>query len=271
MLRPALWLALLALAALPLAACGSDTEATAAQGSTAEALLRETFRTPVESGRLDLNARCDGATLTVRGPFADTRGTPRFDLDVSASGHGHSLDGGATSTGDRAFVTYEGTDYEVPAQIVALLRAKLEQGRGVLLGLDPARWIRHPEIAGERGTGADRVIRITGDVDVPRLLADLDRLRARLGGGSGGAPSARERRELAAKVRDARVEVATGAEDRRLRGLLVTGRVRGKGAVRLELTLTEVGEEQTIEAPPDPRPFAELVERFPGLPGVPTP
>jgi hypothetical protein len=262
--RPALWLVLLAMAVLPLAACGGETEATAAQDSTATALLRETFSNLPESGRIDLSAKGDGATLTVRGPFADVgaRGIPRFALEATAEHGGRTLRAGATSIGDKGYVVYEGTAYEVPDQLFRLLRATLEARGGPTLGLDPTRWIRDPRVAGESGDGSARVIRITGAVDVPRLLADLQRLRRLAPGGPAPGMTARERRALARKVRNARVEVSTGAEDRRLRGLLVTAQVRGKGAVRLEVTLTKVGEPQTIEAPPDPQPFAELLQRF---------
>jgi len=283
MRRPLLWLLLAVLAVLPLAACGaSEGETAAASDSSAQALLRETFAPEQrpESGKLDLSLDAKGAAVTVRGPFATEgeRSLPRFALALTARGRGQDIAAGATSTGEAGFLSFQGTNYEVPAQLFRTLRASFEQaqsqGAGALLGLDPSRWITQAEVAGEAEVGEDSTLRVTGGVDVPRMLEDVERL-ARLAGQLGGrqAPGLdpRERAEIAASVRDARVEVFTGAEDQVLRRLLVTATARHEGAttpLKLDVTLTDVDEEQDIEAPADARPLEELLRRFGGLQGL---
>jgi len=268
-------LALVAIAVTALAGCGGGGSPTAAP-SDARGLLRETFSPDrrVESGRLDLALRQGDRRLAVRGPFA-TEGegsAPRFALDVDAEG----LSAGVTSTGEEGFVEFAGQAYAIPGAMFRTLRANLEEGQRqgarsfATLGIDPTRWVTDPRTAGEAKVGEDAALRIRGGVDVPRMLEDLDRLAqraGRLGGAAGGPPrlGAGERRELERAVRNARVEVFTGAEDRVLRRLVLAFDLRDEGATRLDLRLTDVNEEQTIEAPGDARPLDELLERFGGL------
>jgi len=281
--RPLTWLLLVVLAVGPIAACGgSEGAAAGADGATAEAVLRDTFAPEqrAESGKLDLRLDAKGTAITLRGPFA-TRGErvlPDFAFALTARGWGQDIAAGATSTGDAGFLRFEGRDYELPTQLYRTLRASVEQGQrqgaGAVLGLDPARWITSPRHAGEAKVGEDATLRITGGVDVPRMLEDLERLArlaGQLGGGSAPGLDARERREIVDAVRDARVEVFTGAEDRVLRRLVVTATARDGARttpLRLELTLTDVNEDQDIEAPTDARPLHELLQRFGGMQGL---
>ena len=71
--------------------------------------------------------------------------------------------------------------------------------------------------------------------------------------------------DAADQVKDLKVTVFTGADDQILRRLVVEGSaVTGGATALLDLTLTKVGEELTIEAPKDAKPFAELLGQFQG-------
>lgn len=297
--HPVLALLLACALSLSLAACGGSGEAADAR-TDVNALLRDTFAPGkrIESGRLDLALRIDPrgtgsarlrgpSTLSVRGPFAmGAEGRlPRFALEATFEGAGQRLGAGAVSTGEQGFVTYQGRSYELSGPVFRQLRAAYEQAQAersgepslAALGIDPRRWMTDAENAGEARVGDDDVVRITGGVDVGRLLDDLDgaferAARLGLGAGAGKAPARlteAQKEEIRRGVQEApRVELYTGAEDRILRRMVVDLEVRDPAetdavaAVRLDVSVTDVDEEQAIEAPKDPRPFSELRERL---------
>jgi hypothetical protein len=293
--RPLVLLALAAVLALAVAACGgSDDEASSS--TSVDQLLRQTFSgdREVASGRLDLSLKIEGSggeaagmggPVTVRlfGPFTsegDGR-LPRFALDAELQGGGQRITAGVTSTGDEGFVSFQGRDYEVSDQVFRAFRAGYEeaQKRGgsgqsfASLGMDPRRWLKDARTAGEATVGDAETIKITGGVDVAALLDDVDRALAKareLGLENADklptrlSPEQRRRAEQA--VEDVRVEIYTGKEDsilRRLRlDLRIADRDAGSGALALDLTLTGVNDDQEISAPSDPRPFAELADQL---------
>jgi hypothetical protein len=292
-LRSLVLLALAALAALTVVACGSGSQAAAPSGDVGT-LLRDTFSgdRQVESGRLDLTVRLQSASagpviVRLAGPFeseGDGR-LPKFALDAEVRGAGHVLTAGATSTGDEGYVTFQGQAYALAGPVFQQLKAGFEEaqkqaGGGAsfaALGIDPRRWLTDARIVGEAKVGDADTVQITGRVDVAALLDDIDtalaaaralglqgadKLPARLG------PADRRRIERAVKAAD--VQIYTGRDDRILRRLHVDLRLahpsgKGTGTVALDLTLTGVNEDQDIAAPSDPRPFSALTDRLGGL------
>ncbi|HWT24889.1 MAG TPA: hypothetical protein VN213_15410 [Solirubrobacteraceae bacterium] len=276
-------------------ACGGG-EDRATRASDVNALLRDTFAgdKDIDSGRLDLRLRIaprgaaarglDGPVdVRLTGPF-ESEGAgrlPRFALDAEIASDGGSLTAGATSTGDAGYVAFMGRAYELAGPVFRQFKAGYEQaqkqGRGqsfAALGMNPRAWLRDARNAGEAKVGDADTIKITGTVDVPALLDDVERAleRARALGGAGRLPERlgpAKRRAAERAVRDARVEIYTGRDDRILRRLHVDLRLAGergaRAAVTLDLSLTEVNEGQDISAPSDPRPFSELTNRLGGL------
>jgi hypothetical protein len=294
--RPLVRLALAALLALGIAACGDDGARPASQRTDVDQLLQDTFAggREVTSGRLDLRLRVEArgaaarglpgpVALRLRGPFASEGAgrLPRFALAAELDGGLLRIDAGATSTGDAGYVRFAGEDYAVPGVLFRQLQAAYEEaqrqgGSFAALGIDPRRWLTDAQNAGEATVGDVETIKITGRVDVRALLDDIDTALGRaaaLGLPHAGSlperltPAQRERAERA--VERARVEIFTGRDDRILRRLRVDLRVaderEGGADVDLDLTLTEVNDEQQIEAPSDPRPFDELTEQLGGL------
>jgi hypothetical protein len=292
-LRPLLAVLAVLLAA-GVAACGgepSETEATA--GSDPVQLLADTFanRTQVASGRVALDVAVDGrgrmarelggpVSLRLAGPFERQEGRlPAFKLDLAIDGAGQTLAAGATSTGEQGFVNLQGTDYALSDLIYRQLQAGYEQAHKedpAGLGLEPQRWVTDPVNAGEARVGDEDTIKVTGGVDVARMLDDVDTALAQASAlglpGHGGRPSGlteRHKRHIAQAVEKAGVEVYTGRQDRILRRLVATLDVEdpdrpraGGAAVKLDLSLTALGEEQAIEAPSGARPFQELQSRL---------
>ena len=277
--------------------CGGDS---ADSGTSVDQLLDETFASgkSIDWGRLDsaLDVASDSGDpvrLQVSGPF-QSQGAgrlPQLDVDASFSGGGQSLEGGVTATADRAFVSYGGDTYEIAGPVFQQFKAGYEeaakQSSGqkdqslASLGIDPRRWLTNAQNAGEAKVGDTDTIKITGDVDVPKLLDDVDgaleQVR-RLGvQGSEQLPQRLtddEKRQVEEAVEKLDVEIYTGADDRILRRMVIAlgikapeGGEQGADAVdlRFDLQLLEVNEDQAIEAPQNAKSFDELVQQLEGL------
>jgi hypothetical protein len=295
---------LLALLALGLVAgCGGDEAADS--GTDVDQLLKDTFdgSKPIDSGRLSiaLDVEAQGGTssegplaIKVAGPFqSEGKGRlPRLDIEGSLEGGGQSMSGGLTATGDQAFVTIGDKTYEVAGAVYEQFKAGYEESAKraageqdqslASLGIDPRRWLTNARNAGESKVGDTDTIKITGDVDVPKLLDDvnaaLEKVRSLGVQGSEQIPeklTETEKRQTAEAIDRLSVEIHTGAEDRLLRRIVVAAGISlpegstSDGTESLELRfdfqLLDVNEDQEIEAPDDARPFEELLKQIEGL------
>jgi len=277
------------LAGLALVGCGGSGDA--ADGNTdVNELLRDTFSgdNEISSGRLDaaVDVKADStAAIKLSGPFQSTGEgkLPKLALEASFEGDGQSLTGGVTSTGDQGFVSFGGTSYEIAGPVFQQFKAGYEESAKqgtqkdqslASLGMDPRRWLTNARNAGEAKVGDTDTVKITGDVDVPKLLDDVNRALGRIRSlGVQGADrlpeqlTDAERKQVADAVEDLGVEIYTGADDRILRRMVIALRARGEQAsqtadVRFDLQLLDVNEDQDIEAPGDAKPFEELVKKL---------
>jgi hypothetical protein len=289
-------LAFLLVALLAVAGCGGDDEA-ADSSTDVDQLLKETFEggKSIESGKisltLDASSEGDDQPLLVKvsGPFQSEGAgrLPQLDIDASLEGGGQSMSGGITTTADQAFVTIEGSTYEVSGPVFEQFKAGYEESAKqstdenqslASLGIDPRRWLTNARNEGESQVGDTETIKITGDVDVPKLLDDvnaaLEKVRSLGVQGSDQIPEKltdEEKRETAEAIQELSVEIHTGADDRILRRIVVTMSVvppeDGAGVVDLkfDLQLLDVNEDQEIEAPADAKPFEDLLQQLEGL------
>lgn len=293
-------IAICALAALLAWGCGGTANAE----SDPQALLEETFSGEggVDSGVLDLalsasSDRPSGGSLTaaLEGPF-ETRGPeqpPLTDVEVSlkalGGGEDIDIDGGLTITEDAAFVSFGGQSYAVDdatfatfAEEFANSSADREQGAagGTLLeqfGIEPSEWLTDVSNEGIEEIGGVETVHISGSPDVARIIADVVALDP-----TGDALGTLGAEQLADSVGAASIDLYTGADDKILRRLDLAIAFTDAAASGGELDLTlsigiaDVNQEQTIEAPPDPRPLGELIPGGLGLldpsnPGSPLP
>jgi hypothetical protein len=288
---------------LALVAVGCGGGDAADSNTDVDQLLEETFAggKAIESGRislgLDIASRGGKAseplTIKLSGPF-ESQGKarlPLLDIDASLEGGGQSMSGGVTTTPDQAYVTISGTAYEIAGPVYQQFKAGYEQSAKeasggkdqslASLGIDPRRWLTNARNAGESKVGDTDTIKITGDVDVPKLLVDvngaLEQVRALGVQGSDQIPerlTEEEKRQTAEAIDELNVEIHTGAEDRILRRIVIAmgltapeGSPQGADSVdvRFDLQLQEVNEKQEIEPPGDARPFGELLEQLEGF------
>jgi hypothetical protein len=302
-LRP-LMLLVTAVLAIAVAACGGggDDKDSASSSTDVNQLLKQTFsegKTP-KSGKLHVALKLDGnfagaaasgpVSVTLDGPF-ESQGSgrlPKFDMDAALSGAGQNFKAGATSTGEKGFVSFQGQDYVVSDQVFNQFKASYEQavkqssGQSkqqslATLGIDPAAWLKNPKNEGEAKVGDSDTIKITGDVDTNRILDDISKAasQARSLGiqGTENLPSEltpEQRKQAAEAIKNLRVEIFTGKDDTILRRLHVAFDLKSgneNANVDVDFSYTDVNEGQDIKSPSNAKPFDQLLGQLQGLAG----
>ena len=297
---------LLAVLALILGACGSDEDdgAGASSDDDVNALLEQTFtgEKKMESGKLAVNftleAQGEGAEelqgpvkVTLEGPFdaTDKESMPKFALQASLQGAGQNLQAGATSTGDKGFVSFQGTEYVVADQVFQQFKTQYEQARKqaesqqdeqqslATLGMDPRKWLVDPKTDGETQVGDTDTVKITAGIDMDALLDDADKAleaAAALGATQGQEIPERltdeQRRQVGELIKDPRIELYTGKDDSILRKLVLSLGIDvpdsgGSGTMSLDVEITELNEPQDIAEPENAQPFDQLLQQLGGL------
>jgi len=302
-LRPALLLSLLAALALALAACGGSDEGGGEEVSSStdvNELLTKTFTgaKKVDSGNLNLSMKIEAqggsselqgpVNISLAGPFQaqDGGALPKFKLEASIEGGGQNIKAGATSTGEKGFLSFQGTDYVVDDQVFRQFKAGYEEAQKqnskqeqsfASLGMDPRKWLTDPKNEGDAKVGDDDTVKITGGVDVAKLLDDVNRALEKassLGlGGAGEVPeklTEEQRQQVLEAVKDPRVEIYTGKEDQILRRMVVNLGIddaasKTSGTIAFDVSITDLNEDQDIAEPADAKPFSELLGQFGGL------
>lgn len=273
-----------------LAGCGGGGDG----GSDATDLLNRAFAKSVSSGRVSMDGQItvdgiDALRTPIRfkasGPFASERAGSRggYDLDLKIGvGAGQTLDTGSLSTGDRSFVKFEESWYQVDArQARGAPGAERCGARAIARG---ARgWVDEARDAGTQTVDGVKTTHVSGRLDVRRTLRGLSGFLRRCGralgagGGVSQALSAADLDRAASVVRDPDFEVYVGKSDglihrisarldahvppadrKRLGGL-------SGGSLELSVNLTHLNRPQRIEAPDDSRPIAELSRRLGGV------
>jgi hypothetical protein len=296
-LRPLALLSLLAAVALIVAACGSGgSDGEKASSSTdVNDLLTQTFSgaKKVDSGNIDVSVRLDAkgantglsgpVTAKLSGPF-QVQGDgklPKFKFDLAFEGAGQSVTAGATSTGKKGYVSFQGTDYVVSDQVFKQFEAGYEETRKksksgkqpqsfASLGMDPRKWLTDPKNEGDAKVGDDDAIKITGGVDVAKLLDDVNTAMGKassLGLQNAQVPqklTAAQQRQVEEAVKDPKVEIYTGKDDSILRRMVIRFGVDDKpskttATVALDIAVTDVNEDQSISEPDNAKPFDQLV------------
>ncbi len=292
-----LLLAVLALVALTLSACGGGLADKSAQD-----VLKETFGPDkqIKSGKLDLRVAFDGQAvgatqgplkIALKGPFSSSGSgkLPTFDLTANLDIGGQAVAAGALVTGEKAFLKFAGQNFQVSDAAfkqASSLYAKDQKGNEKSsgpsissLGIEPLKWLRDPKQAGEEDVGGTGTVHVTSRVDVPAMLLDVNKLLARdavsgaaasAGGQVPDELTAAQRELIAESVKNATLDVFTGKDDGILRRLNVqitfdVPEAQRKnasgltaGTLGFDLVFSELNEKQEIKAPSSSRPLSEL-------------
>lgn len=272
------------------------------EGADVDTVLENTFSedadAQIDSGRFALDVGLDAAegagSLSVSAAF-ETRGDgelPLLDIDAEVELSDRVLAGGLTLTGDAGFVALRlpgedaVTQYELSPEAFDQLdqiqaQTQDQAGESCLsdlgtLGVDPRNWLTDAQIADESAdVEGTETVRIAGGVDVAAFLDDLNPLLECAGSlsvlGTEQVPSrltGEQQAQLAAAIGQAQVVLEAGKEDSVLRRLQLqlSGEDDGQPVdAALEYTASALNEDQSIEAPEDPQPFAALVPKLGGL------
>src|SRR6266545_4035475 len=85
---------------------------------------------------------------------------------------------GATSTGEKGFLSLNGQEYAVSEEVFRQFKAGYEQAvkqaarrQGkqqslAALGIDPRRWLKNPRNEGDAKVGDDDTVKVSADIDV---------------------------------------------------------------------------------------------------------
>ncbi|UGS37965.1 hypothetical protein DSM104329_04387 [Capillimicrobium parvum] len=280
---PSLLIALL-LAAFAAAGCGGGGNGGGgdAAGASPTELLNTTFGgdTSIRSGRLTLALDADvqgvakPVTFKLSGPFETSESKtelPKFSFELAVTSGGATQRIGATSTGDKGFLSYKGVDYAVPddlfKQFADGYRQSAQQGAKqgsapslTSLGIDPLKWLTDPRRAGETDVGGVRTVHLTAGIDVPKLLGDVRTAAGKVGSASSQAQqlSQADVQQLAKSVKSAKVDIYTGADDRKLRKFVLDLQL-ATGHVALTLQFDELNQPQDVTAPADAKSITGLL------------
>lgn len=285
-------LALALASALLVAACGGG-----GNNEDPQQVLNQTFSNPtsIQSGTFDLDFRIEtsggdnpGSIEVKLGGRFQSRPNgqfPEFDIDASLNGAGGSQSfsgaGGLTSTGDAAFVSYQGTEYAVPQQLYdeftstyAQLQGQKKSGKsGSLLGalnISPANWLSDLKNDGTEDVEGTKTIHVSGTANVPKLVEDLKAIAAKAGNAVGNVKTDQLNR-LNDVIQSGDIDVNTGEDDKLLRRFQVsvdlkppTGTPGGPDSLSIDLQLNfaDVNKPETIQAPANPQPLGDLFRKL---------
>jgi hypothetical protein len=286
-----LLVALASVAALVLSACGGGDDG---DSGDAKALLTEAFSNPIKSANvsLDLSAKIDGVpqlsqpiTFKMTGPY-ESRGekkVPKVDWDINVSAAGQTFSGGLISTGENAFVSFQGQNYEVGSQLVQQYEQQLGQQTQnptslKQYGVDPTAWIRDAQEDGEEDVAGAATTKVTGTLDIEKMLNDFNTLVEKAGPAMGQTNTQKLTPEQIAQikqvVKDPEFEAFVAKDDKTLRRLSATinftipesQRQQASGAsggnIKFALQFANVGQPAQVSEPADAKPLSELQQQL---------
>jgi hypothetical protein len=281
--------------------CGGGSSGSEASSSTdVNQLLQETFSggKSIKSGKLDLALRVDSKGTSASGPISvslsgpfQSQGKgqlPKLDMEAKVEGAGQNIDAGVVSTGDKGFVKFQGQSYAVSDPVFQQFKKGFEQAQSqadkqkgqslATLGIDPRRWLSNPKNEGDAKVGDTDTIKITGDVNVPKLLDDINTALAKAKSlgvqGSASIPSQltdAQKKQAADAIKHLSVEIYTGKSDQILRRILVNLSAVSQGQtadVSFDMQLLDVNQDQSINEPSGAKPFDQLLGQLGGLSGL---
>jgi hypothetical protein len=276
-----------------LVGCGGSGSSDGPQAVVDEATLQG-----IESGEIDLSLAIDvkgrsggHVDASLSGPFQGESEEELPEVDLTATAQGAvggedvDYDVGLVLLGNKAYVAYEGTDYEVDPTTFNYVRSTLRRQSGgeqsseatacqeVVAELEPADFIDALKDEGSAEVGGTGTTKISGDLDVPAAIEALNGLLddpacSEQLNALGVLPSAAEldkaRSTVRGSVKTADIDLYVGDDDI-VRRIVAKATVEpgGDGKVKrldvdLDLTLTGVNEEQAISPPPSAKPLSNL-------------
>jgi hypothetical protein len=244
----------------------------------------------------------EGGTVDVSltGPFQSEAGqeVPELDMTAKANGsiNGENVDfeGGLVLLPNSAYINYKGTDYEVDPTTFSFVKSLIENAaqkqegkqsqaeanacREAAANLNPGDFIENLTNEGSGDVGGTSTTKVSGDLNVSGAIEAVVQLiespacSAQLGA-AGPLPSKsdleRAKGEIEAALKKSHIEEEVGEDNivRRIAAqVTIEPKSSGEGPksveVEVDLSLTGVNEEQSIEAPQGAKPLNDLFEKL---------
>lgn len=295
----ALLAAFAALAAI-LSACGGG----GGSSEDPQKVLESATFEGIESGEMDisLNLKSSGdkggnLTAELSGPFQSTgkQSLPELALAIKAKGDAEGkkidFDGGLTVLGDRAFIAYEGKNYEIDPTTFGFIKSGFEEAQQegskesqtaevtacqkAAEELDLTEFADNLENEGSEDIDGTGTIKLSGDLnpkaaveaviklsETPACSSELD--------ATGALPLGElkaEQAELTDAIKSAHITMNIGEDDHIPRKVAAEMTIEPKGSgektdVEFEITLSKVNEKQTIKAPAGAESIEKLFEQL---------
>jgi hypothetical protein len=292
----ALLVAFAALAAL-LSACGGGG---GGSSEDPQKVIEQATFDGVESGTVDLtmNIEAEGENggnmkIDLSGPFQSTgkESLPELAMALQANGEadGEKVDfeGGLTVLGDRAYVGFDGKNYEVDPTTFGYVKSGFEKAeqegekesagaeanacQKAATSMNLEEFVDNLENEGGEEVEGVKTTKLSGDVDPKGAIDAIIRLletpacSAELE--SAGPLPFDELKELEGEitgaVKQAHADIYVGEDDHIVRKVTADLTVEPKGSgekaeIEFDFTLGQVNEEQTIKAPANAEPLEKL-------------
>jgi len=254
----------------------------------------------VESGNVDLtmNVKAQGEhggdmKIALSGPFQSTgkQSFPELALALTANGEadGEKVDfeGALTVLGDRAYIGYDGTNYEVDPTTFGFVKSGFEEAeqegtkesagseatacQKAATSLNLEEFVEGLENEGGEEVDGVKTTKLSGDLAPKSAVDALIRLMETPACSSqleaaGGFPLQElkdQAGEITGAVKKAHADIYVGEADHIVRKVTADLTVEPKGSgekteIALDFTLGEVNEKQSIKAPPNAEPLEKL-------------
>jgi hypothetical protein len=290
--------ATLAVLATVFAACGGSDDDGGSGGGDPREIVESASLEGVTSGNLDLSLHIksegkEGGDVDVElsGPFeaGGDEELPQLEMnaEVSGSAGGEDIDfeGGVTLLSDRAFIDYDGTDYEVDPTTFGFLKSAFERSQqqsgeqDITACQEAAEGIKFSQFADDLKDGGSADVdgtsttKVSGDLNVDGAIDALIKLTEDPACSSqleaaGPLPIGEleeARGELSKAIEKAHVDLYVGDDDivRKVDAELTIAPPEAadeKVELELELTLSGVNEEQSFSTPSSSKPLEALFE-----------
>lgn len=283
--------------ALLLAACGGG-----GNGENPQQVLQQTFNNPtsIRSGTFDLDFRVETSGGQNPGSFEAKLGGkfasqgpnqfPKFDIDASVKAEGGSQDisgtGGLISTGNQAFVNFQGTNYAVPQQLYdeftttyAQLQGQSSSSKSAnllkALNISPANWLTDLKNEGTADVEGTQTIHISGSANVSKLVEDLKAIAQRAGSAVGNV-NTQQLNQLNDVVQSGDIDVYSGENDKLLRRFQIHADLKPPAGtpgapdsltIDIQLNFADVNKPETFTAPANAEPLNNLFQSLGVNPG----
>jgi hypothetical protein len=291
-------LALFAALAAVLSACGGGGGG--GGGADPQKVIEQATFEGVESGTVDLNLNVKaegdhGGNLKVdlTGPFQSTgkKSLPELALELKANGDadGEKVDfeGGLTVLGDRAYVAYNGTNYEVDPTTFGFIKSGFEEAeqqgakesaggeatacQKAATSMNLEEFVDNLENEGGEEVEGVKTTKLSGDLEPKSAVDAIIRLMETPACSSeleaAGPFPLKELKdqagEITGAIKSAHAEIYVGEDDHIVRKVVADLNVEPNHSnesaeLEFELTLGQVNEPQTIKAPANAEPLEKL-------------